>query len=81
MGGEEFGANTSLCRRFEGGLIVVRGERLEWGTVGEKLKKEVLEDGGERLGGMEKREANDAKEEVAYMEKEGESQGEGGGLR
>lgn len=29
MGGEEFGANTSLCRRFEGGLIVVRGERLE----------------------------------------------------
>lgn len=49
--------------------------------MGEKLKKEVLEDGGERLGGMEKREANDAKEEVAYMEKEGESQGEGGGLR
>lgn len=48
--------------------------------VGEKLKKEALEDRGDRLWGEEKWEANDGKGgEVAYAEKEGESQGEGGG--
>lgn len=82
MGEEEFGADTSRCTGFEGGLIALNGERLEWETVGEKLKKEVLEDEGDRLGGKEKWQAYDAKgEELAYMEKEGENQGEGGGLR
>lgn len=50
--------------------------------MGDKLKKEVLEDGGDRLGGKEKWEANDGKEgDTAYVEKEGENQGEGGGER
>lgn len=84
MGEEAFGADPSLGEACGG---EVRGGQwraggLEWGMVDGKLKKEVLEDRGDRLGGKEKWEANDGKGgEVAYVEKEGESQGEGGGDR
>lgn len=51
-----------------------------WWATGEKVKKEVLEDRGDRLWGEEKWGPNDGKEgEVAYVEKQGESQGDGGG--
>lgn len=73
---EEFGGDPSLGAGCAGHLA----GGPEWGVVGEKLKKEVLEDRGDRLRGEEKWGANDGKGgEAAYVEKEGESQGEGGG--
>ena len=83
---EEFGVDPSLGTRCGEGLGAQGGKwvpaGLVWGAVGEKLKKEVLEDGGDRLGGKEKWEENDGNGgEVAYVEKEGENQGEEGGER
>lgn len=59
MAEEEFGAEPSLCTRCGGGLSVVGAEGGGGGgggawRLGGKLKKEVLEDGGDRLGGKEK---------------------------
>lgn len=50
--------------------------------MGEILRKEVLEDGGDRLGGKLRGQAKDGKGgEAVNVEKEGENQGEGGGER